>query len=285
MNRTGILLLLNLLSAISGSGVSAQQSRQTNFPKVTEYPGTIPPKKNVWVFIMAGQSNMAGRAFVEAIDTISNPRILTINKAGELILAKEPLHFYEPGMSGLDCGISFAHTLLKKSPDSISILLIPAAVGGSSIDQWLGDSLHRNVKLLTNLKNKIAIAQRYGVIKALLWHQGESDAKMNKVTVYKEKLELLFQKFSNYCNNKELRIITGGIGLFADDKFYQQKINAALELQCMFDTKCGFINTVDFTDIGDKLHFDSRSQRLMGERMANNYCDTPDIFKKTPINK
>ena len=57
---------------------------------------------------MAGQSNMAGRGFVEPIDTLINTRILTINRQNKLIYAKEPLHFYEPHKKGLDLGMSFS---------------------------------------------------------------------------------------------------------------------------------------------------------------------------------
>ena len=46
--------------------------------------------EKVWVFILAGQSNMAGRGKIEAEDTISAPRILTINDKGDIIPAKEP---------------------------------------------------------------------------------------------------------------------------------------------------------------------------------------------------
>src|SRR5687767_8499965 len=74
---------------------NAQVERTQNFYRNVEYPQRLPKKKNVWVFIMAGQSNMAGRGFVEPQDTVSNARILAINKDNEIILAKEPLHFYE----------------------------------------------------------------------------------------------------------------------------------------------------------------------------------------------
>jgi len=39
----------------------------------------VPAKKKVWVFVMAGQSNMAGRGQVEPEDTVANERILAIN--------------------------------------------------------------------------------------------------------------------------------------------------------------------------------------------------------------
>ena len=80
--------------------------RTRYFPKMVEKVAKIPPKNNVWVFLLAGQSNMAGRGLVEPQDTMTDKRLLTINKNNEVILAKEPLHFYEPSRTGLDCGVS-----------------------------------------------------------------------------------------------------------------------------------------------------------------------------------
>lgn len=77
-----------------------------NFPKSTVYVNSTPKKENLWVFVMAGQSNMAGRGFVEPMDTIQSKRILTINKNNQIIQAKEPLSIYEPAFIGLDCGLS-----------------------------------------------------------------------------------------------------------------------------------------------------------------------------------
>src|SRR6478736_7815188 len=96
--------------------------RTQSFPKEEVAVTKIPKRKNVWVFILAGQSNMAGRGLVEPQDTIPSSRILTINKQGEIIFAKEPLHFYEPTLTGLDCGLSFGKTLLSHVPDNVSIL-------------------------------------------------------------------------------------------------------------------------------------------------------------------
>src|SRR5436190_7562192 len=108
---------------------SAQPTDKTKyFPKQIEIVNETKDKQNVWVFMLAGQSNMAGRGFVEPEDTMPVKRLLTINESGQLIIAKEPLHFYEPSLASLDCGYSFGTTLIKSIPDSISVLLIPAAV-------------------------------------------------------------------------------------------------------------------------------------------------------------
>ena len=119
--------------------ISWYQSKKTHrtqpLPVADVIMNTAEKKKNTWVFIMAGQSNMAGRGLIEPQDTIPSQRILTINKNGQIVIAKEPLHFYEPSRTGLDCGLSFGKTLLKDIPDSITIIVIPTAVGGRSINQ------------------------------------------------------------------------------------------------------------------------------------------------------
>ena len=179
-----------------GYGIKQDDNRTEFFPKIEQKPDVIPDKENVWVFILAGQSNMAGRGKVEPVDTIPDIRIFTINKEGELLLAKEPLHFYEPAATGLDCGLSFGKELLKHIPDSISVLIIPTAVGGSSISQWINDSTFRNVTLMTNFKEKIEIGQKYGTIKGILWHQGENDATTQEtIEIYDKQLQKLFTLF------------------------------------------------------------------------------------------
>lgn len=258
-------ILSIVLIVILSVSVSAQETSSEN-----KY---IPIKDNIWVFLMAGQSNMAGRGIVEPMDTIINPRILCINGNGELILAKEPLNIYEPNLKGLDCGLSFSNELLQHIPDSVSILLIPTAIGGSSIDQWIGDSVHRNINLLSNFREKVKIAKNYGTIKGLLWHQGESDAKPLLVTNYSEKLSILFQKFRTIIENKKLPILTGEIGTFTADSTFQNFINSCIVNNVKKDKYAFLIQTDDLTDKGDQLHFDSKSQRKMGKRFAQKYLD------------
>ncbi|TCD28340.1 sialate O-acetylesterase [Pedobacter psychrodurus] len=229
------------------------------------------PRKNIWVFILAGQSNMAGRAKIEPQDTVTNKRILLMNSNGKIAIAKEPLHSYEPDMAGLDCGLSFGNMLLKNVPDSVSILLVPAAVGGSSIDQWLGDSLHRGVKLFTNFTQLVKMCGQYGQLKAILWHQGESDANPKKALFYQKKLQNLFAKFRSETDNLKLPILTASIGTFKLQNTDQKLINKAIKDNAIEDPNTFLIKTDDLSDRGDELHYDSKSQRKMGKRFAKMY--------------
>lgn len=247
--------------------------RTTYFPKQTELITDTMNKQNVWVFILAGQSNMAGRGMVEPQDTISNKRILSINKNGQLIIAKEPLHFYEPDLTGLDCGYSFGQIMIKNIPDSISILLLPTAVGGSSISQWLGDSLFRNVKLFSNFLAKVEIGKQYGTIKGILWHQGESDTNEKNIPFYPERLSKLFTKFRLAVGNNNLPILLGELGSFSKNKKGFELINKAIHNYSAQDANTAVIATGDLKHKGDSLHFNSKAQRTMGKRFAEAYLN------------
>jgi hypothetical protein len=254
-----LLFLILFLSA------SQKDPRSEFFPKVEEKPEAIPSKENLWVFILAGQSNMAGRGKVEPLDTIPDPRILTINKTGELILAKEPLHFYEPTLTGLDCGVSFGKELLKYIPDSVSILLIPTAVGGSAIQQWISDETYRNVPLFSNFKEKTAIGKQYGTVKAILWHQGESDSSSSEtIEKYDSQLGVLFGMFRAEVGNPTLSICFGRLGSFSKTDESWQAINSKMEDYQKTDPFSYLIQTKDLNHKGDFIHFDSNGQRAMG---------------------
>ena len=241
------------------------------FPKEELVSENIPERHNLWVFILAGQSNMAGRGLVEPQDTIPSERIFTISKEGEIIIAKEPLHFYEPSLTGLDCGLSFGRNIIEQVPDSISVLLIPTAVGGSSISQWLGDSIHRNVQLLTNFKQKVNLGKKYGEIKGILWHQGESDANNNDIPLYKNRLTELIVKFREIIGNENLPVLIGFLGSFSDNNENWQRINEQIRLYASTDSNTIIINTSDLSEKGDKIHFNSVGQRILGQRFAKEF--------------
>jgi hypothetical protein len=249
----------------------SQDNRTLNFPKTEVLAKQLPSKKNIWVFLLAGQSNMAGRGQVEPQDTLPDKRILTINLKGQLILAKEPIHFQEPGNEGLDCGLSFARTMIKNIPSKISILVIPTAIGGSSISKWLGDSLYRKVHLLTNFREKTEIGKKFGVVKAVLWQQGEADATPQKIPLYKDRLNMLFKEFKSSAGNYSLPILIGELGPFKYNYEGFLKINAVIRDYAASDKYSAVIPAGDLKDKGDSLHFNSESQRIMGQRFAEEY--------------
>lgn len=228
-------------------------------------------KPNTWVFLLAGQSNMAGRGIIETQDTVTSDRIFTINAAGQLTRAKEPLHFYEPSRTGLDCGMSFAFELLKHIPDSVQLLIVPTAIGGSSLRQWTGDSLYRGVHLLSNFKEKAEWAKQYGTIKAILWHQGESDANDKDIPFFHQRLTNLFRMFRDITGDPNTPILLGELGSYSETQDAWNKINTLIREFPASDPRTTVVATADLKDNGDKVHFNAAGQRELGKRFAQTF--------------
>src|SRR5947208_10691890 len=89
---------------------------------------TLPPKEKFHLFLLVGQSNMAGRGTVEAQDKTPHPRVLMLNKEGAWVPAIDPLHF-DKSAAGVGLGKTFA-TLYAEAHPGITVGLIPCAVGG-----------------------------------------------------------------------------------------------------------------------------------------------------------
>lgn len=261
---------------------------RVNFPQTISYVDKLPNPDSLYIFIMAGQSNMAGRGFVEPQDTLPYKRILTIDKSMKWIYAKEPLHFYEPSMTGLDCGMSFAKKLLDSIPEGISIAVIPCAIGGSSIEQWINNETFRGVTLLDNFKDKVGFAKDYGIIKGIIWHQGESNAKSELIPKYSQRLDSLINTFRFLVKNDTLPIILGELGSYSKPTEKQMRwdsINTMIQNIVWKDKNIDLVETGDLKHKGDNVHFDSKSQRLLGERYAKKYLEITmpahnNVYKK-----
>lgn len=87
------------------------------------------------VVLLAGQSNMAGRAILDASDPDAavNSRIFMWDPVNGIVPAKDPIVHQEPiknGTAGL--GLTFAKEYLQRIPSNRKILLVGAAYGGTA---------------------------------------------------------------------------------------------------------------------------------------------------------
>lgn len=268
MNYKFIFLFCLLVSCHSTARI--EETSVNHFPVMEEKITTLPATENFYIFFLAGQSNMAGRGFVQPADTISSSHVLMLNKNNEWVYAKEPLHYYEPGRTGLDCGLSFGKELSRLYGKNITIGLVPCAIGGSSIEQWLGDSTYRGVALYSNFKRRAQAAMQSGMIKGLLWHQGESNAGAKSYKNYKEKLQVFFDRMRKDINQPDLPVYAGQLGSYLSKTSNPnaEAVNNDLQLLSSFYKNFHVISTSDLTCKSDTIHFDSRSQREMGKRFA-----------------
>ena len=268
MKRSLAIAIICLVSCTSPAKLGTSDTN--HFPLLIEKPTSLPAKENFYIYLMAGQSNMAGRGIVEGEDTISSALVLALNKNNEWVYAKEPLHYYEPGRTGLDCGLSFGKELSKKLGDKITIGLVPCAIGGSSIEQWLDNSTYRGVTLYSNFLEKAKAAAQHGTIKGLLWHQGESNTGEKSRINYKQKLETFFAKVRKDLQQPDLPIYMGALGTYLTKYSfpYTEEINKDIKEIAGTGKNIYLVKTSDLTHLKDTIHFDSPSQRLLGKRFA-----------------
>ena len=230
-------------------------------------------KKKFHLFMLSGQSNMAGRGEIEPVDRTTHPRVWVLNKKDEWELATEPLHFDKPGIVGVGPGFSFAKKVALLDTN-IFIGLIPCAVGGSAISFWQPAKFYEPTKSYPydDAIRRTKLAMEKGELKGVLWHQGESDSDSVKSKSYAENLKHLVARFRRDLSLANLPFIAGTIAEFYLTKNpYAQTINEAIIQLAKTGQNTAVVNSSGLSHKGDHTHFDSASARLLGERFAETY--------------
>lgn len=235
----------------------------------------IPSERSKFhLFLLAGQSNMAGRGKPEPADKLINPRIHMLDQSGAWIPAVDPLHYDKPRVIGVGPGRSFALEYARAHPD-VTVGLIPCSAGGSPIDSWTVGGYHSqtNSHPYDEALDRTKLALKQGVLKGVLWHQGESDSKTKLSDAYQGKLVDLIQRFRTEFADEQLPFIIGQLGMFPvrpwDD--HRRRVDAAHKQVAADDPRCEFATSRGLKHKGDNVHFDSASARELGRRFFAAY--------------
>ena len=229
----------------------------------------VPPKQKFRLYLLAGQSNMAGRGAVEAEDTVVNSRVWMLTKNNEWKLAKEPLHFDKPGITGVGPGLAFGKAMAADT--SIIIGLIPCAVGGTSINFWNEGQYDSITKThpYDDAIRRTKQAMKDGILKGILWQQGESDSDSLRCKGYDEKLAAVVKRFRKDLGESNLLFVAGTIAEFyVDSHPFAKQINEVIEALPGKIKNAVVVQSSGLIHKGDKTHFDSASARELGRRYA-----------------
>lgn len=235
---------------------------------------SLPPKERFHLFLLVGQSNMAGRGVVTPADKVAHPRILMLNQAGEWVPAVDPMHFDKPAAVGVGLGRTFALGLAEVYPGD-TIGLIPCAVGGSPIDAWQPGVFYPPTKShpWDDAMRRTKVALSAGTLRGILWHQGEADATRELAPGYAAKLQDLIARMRRELQAPEVPFIAGQLGQFADkpwDDFFRQIDQVHRELPRRV-ARTAFVSSDGLKHKGDQVHFDADSYRELGRRYADVY--------------
>jgi hypothetical protein len=227
-------------------------------------------RRTFHLYLLAGQSNMAGRGAVDEQDRQPHPRVFALNKEGQWRPATEPLHFDKPQIVGVGPGLAFGKAMAEYKKH-VKIGLIPCAAGGSPISSWTEGGYHSQTKShpYDDAIRRTRIAMQSGVVKGIIWHQGESDSKPELAKIYQARLEELIAKFRREFSDDDLPFVVGKLG-----DFYVARnpnaatINEMLQSLPLTVKNTACVDTADLTPKGDLVHFDAKSERELGRRYA-----------------
>lgn len=228
----------------------------------------LAPRRPMDVFVLVGQSNMAGRGVPEAQDRKPLPRVYMLTKAMEWSAAVDPMHFDKPEIAGVGLGRSFAHALAKLDPKA-EIGLVPCAMGGSALDEWKPDG-----KLYTNAVSRARKAIEAGRLRGILWHQGEADSNNEaKAQSYTERWKANLGSFRKEIGAEDTPIVVGQLGEFLSDTKYPYKrmVNEQQALLPLSVPRVAWVSSAGLKHKGDDVHFDTPSLREFGRRYAMAY--------------
>tara|TARA_Y100001934_G_scaffold252379_1_gene316387 strand:+ start:4003 stop:6294 length:2292 start_codon:yes stop_codon:yes gene_type:complete len=232
-------------------------------------------KEQFHLYLLVGQSNMAGRGKVEAEDKKPHPRLLMLDKRNAWVPAVDPLHFDKP-FAGTGLGKAFGIRLAENNSE-VTVGLIPCAAGGSPISTWLPGGYHGQTKSYPwdDAIKRAKIAMKDGVLKGILWHQGESDSKPGLAEIYEKKLHDLISRFRKELNAPEVPFIAGQMGQFAERPWNDAKklVDAAHRALPDKVKKTAFISSDALGHKGDKVHFSAAAFREFGDRYAATYLE------------
>lgn len=242
------------------------------------------------LFLLAGQSNMAGRGAPTSPlppPYLPHPRLLRLAADRRWVAASPPLHadIDTHKTCGLGPAMPFAHRLLLSSPSSANpapssvsgpageedgrlvLGLVPCAVGGTRIWMWArGEPLYEAAVART----RAAVAGGGGELGAVLWFQGESDTiEVDDARAYGGKMERLVADLREDLGLPNLLVIQ--VGLASGEGNYTDIVRDAQKSINLPNVI--LVDAMGLPLSNDQLHLSTEAQLRLGEMLAQAYLE------------
>jgi len=246
---TRALVAVWMMVCLSGSLVNAEAAEVD--------AGKVHPDFHIYLLI--GQSNMAGRGAVDEESKTTHPRVLMLTKDLKWAPATDPLHFDKP-MAGVGPGLAFGKMMADAMPN-VKIGLVPCAMGGSRIEEW-----EQGAKNYVAMSARMREALKAGVLKGILWHQGESNIKTG--SAYGAQLVSLINRLRKEFDAPDVPFIAAEITDFKGTGEPIRTFNATVHAVGKKVSNFACVQTQDLKHKGDRLHYNTESARELGKRYA-----------------
>jgi hypothetical protein len=251
---------------------------------------------NFYIYLCIGQSNMEGQGTIEDCDLSPDERFQMMStldcgtrKQGQWYRAIPPLARCDTRLCPADY---FGRTMVANLDEGHRVGVVVVAIGGIKIDLYDPDGWQSYVKSmnedwqinsvnayggnpLARLIECAKEAQKSGVIKGILLHQGESDANSDAGV---QKVKKVYENLLTELNLKaeDVPLIAGEVGS-ADQNGGCAHANPTINRLPNTIPTAHVVSSVGCTLQSDNIHFDSQGYRKLGRRYAKTMLATMGI--------
>lgn len=249
---------------------------------------TYSQDKKFYLFLCFGQSNMEGNARIEPQDTTVDDRFQVLEAVdcpnlgrtmGNWYPAVPPLCRCTTGLTPADY---FGRAMVANLPAKSRVGVINISVAGCKIEIFDKDNYQSYTSTapswMTNIIKEYGgnpygrlvemakLAQKDGVIKGILLHQGESNTND---TLWTKKVKVVYDNLMKdlHLNPKKVPLLAGEV-VHADQGGVCAGMNAIIASLPQTIPNSYVISSSGCTDSRDNLHFDAEGYRMLGKRYA-----------------
>lgn len=236
-------------------------------------------QKEYDIFLLMGQSNMAGYGDIKPEDKETTEGVYMLRDSVGLgftwVSASQPIHNRLTSDRFCLAG-SFSKVYKQMYPET-NVGLLPMAWGGASIKQ-----MQKGTPFYEEVIEKALWAKRSGRLKAILWHQGESDTELlEDAMLYESRLKQLITDLRKDLQEPTLLVLIGDLAPFYGE--YKEHSSAIRKDQIKIVRKSlrnvantmPFVRFVSSKDLHSydhyQVHFDRESTIILGIRYFDAY--------------
>ncbi len=242
-----------------------------------------------YIFLCLGQSNMEGAARIEAVDTAnidSRFQVMEVIDCPNLNRTKGNWYKAVPPLCRCHTGLSpadyFGRTMVSRLPEKNKVGVINVSIGGCKIELFDRDNVEEYVSTAPGwmkgmlkeynqnpylrLVETAKLAQKDGVIKGILLHQGESNTND---TLWLEKVKRVYENLLSDLDLKseDVPLLAGEV-VNSDQGGACASMNSTIAKLPQTITNSHVIPSVGCEGAPDHLHFTSTGYRELGMRYA-----------------
>lgn len=233
-----------------------------------EVAAKMPAKERFHLYLLIGQSNMAGRGAL-GVDSVSRRNLLKFSQRNAWAPGLDPLHTDKPAAAGVGLGTSFAREMAD-ADKTITVGVIPCAVGGTPLERWQkGKDLYEAALV------RARQAMKDGTLKGILWHQGEGDSgKEDTAKSYNARLTQMVADLRADLGAGEVPFVAGKLGEFLAPTTkegvpsFWPVVNEQIAALPKTAPNTAVVESTGLQHKGDVVHFDTPSLREFGKRYA-----------------